>query len=346
MSQRYETWLQLKQAHPKKYARDIAKLMQISEAELTHARVGHDAWRLNSDVKALLTALQAVGETKSICRNEYAVHEQVGRFENQHLNGHAGLILNPGALDLRLFFSQWASAFHVRENTARGERQSIQFFDQQGDAVLKVYTTDNTDFSAWAQLLTQFIVSDNPQLTISPTPAPESDTPAPGVAAEQVEAEWRAMTDVHQFFMLLKRHGLTRQQAFRLVNDDLACKVDNSALTQLLDLAKQDQNEIMIFVGNRGCVQIFTGEIKKIMPMDNWVNIFNPEFTLHLMGDTIAESWITRKPTADGHVTSLELFAADGTQIAQLYGQRTEGQPEQLQWRAQIEVLLNKGLAA
>jgi putative hemin transport protein len=42
-----------------------------------------------------LGALEAVGETKCICRNEYAVHEQVGAFTNQHLNGHAGLVLNP-----------------------------------------------------------------------------------------------------------------------------------------------------------------------------------------------------------------------------------------------------------
>jgi putative hemin transport protein len=74
-----------------------------------------------------------------------------------------------------------------------------------------------------------------------------------------VDQEWRAMTDVHQFFGLLKRHNLTRQQAFRLVGDDLACKVSNSALAQLLDTARQDGNEIMVFVGNRGCVQIFTG---------------------------------------------------------------------------------------
>ncbi|MBS0847498.1 ChuX/HutX family heme-like substrate-binding protein [Citrobacter sp. JGM124] len=344
MSQRYETWLQLKAEHPKQYARDIAKLMHISEAELTHARVGHDARRLKSDAKALLKALQAVGETKCICRNEYAVHEQVGRFDNQQLDGHAGLILNPRALDLRLFFSQWVHAFYIRETTARGERQSIQFFDRHGDAVLKVYTTDKTDFAAWDQVVTEFTQTENPDLVITPVEAPTEATPV--VDAAKFEAEWRALTDVHDFFILLKRYQLTRQQAFRLVSDDLACKVDNHALSDLLDLAKEDQNEIMIFVGNRGCVQIFTGEIHKLMPMENWINVFNPEFTLHLMSDKIAETWVTRKPTKDGHVTSLELYAADGTQIAQLYGQRTEGEPEQQQWRKQIDTLLSKGLTA
>lgn len=343
MTERYDNWLQLKQQHPKKYARDIARLMNISEAQLTHARVGHDAWRLKGETREILAALESVGETKSICRNEYAVHEQVGRYENQHLEGHAGLVLNPRALDLRLFLNQWAFAFHVREATARGERQSVQFFDHQGDAVLKVYTTDNTDFSAWGQFLAKFIYADNPELELK---ALEEVVMTQAPEALQVEAQWRTMRDVHQFFGLLKRHKLTRQQAFRLVADDLAQQVDNTALEQLLQLAKQDQNEIMIFVGNRGCVQIFTGVVEKLMPMDNWVNIFNREFTLHLQADTIAESWVTRKPSGDGFVTSLELFAADGTQIAQLYGQRTEGQPEQQQWRTQLEALTNKGLAA
>jgi len=339
----YTRWLELKEQHPGKYARDIAALMNISEAELTWARVGHDAWRLHGEIREILGALEAVGETKCICRNEYAVHEQVGTFTNQHLNGHAGLVLNPRALDLRLFLNQWASAFHITETTARGERQSIQFFDYQGDALLKVYTTDNTDVSAWGDLLSRFIFADNPPLALK---AADSTTNVTTADAATVDSEWRAMTDVHQFFGLLKRHSLTRQQAFRLVSDDLACQVDKRALSQLLNDARQAGNEIMIFVGNRGCVQIFTGTVDKVVPMKGWLNIFNPAFTLHLLEETIAESWVTRKPTADGHVTSLELFAADGTQIAQLYGQRTEGEPEQSQWRSQIDALTVKGLAA
>lgn len=39
----YTRWLELKKENPGKYARDIAGLMNISEAELTFARVGHDA---------------------------------------------------------------------------------------------------------------------------------------------------------------------------------------------------------------------------------------------------------------------------------------------------------------
>lgn len=341
-----EIWHQyqtMKTENPAKYARDLAHDLGISEAELTFSRVGHDAVRLTDDARAILSALDAVGETKCICRNEYAVHEQLGSFTNLKIGEHAGLVLNPRALDLRLFITQWASAFALREQSQHGERQSIQFFDWQGDALLKVYKTDNTDLSAWEALTARFSATENVPLSLK---VAEEQVHATDTDAVALDSAWRAMTDVHQFFGLLKKHNITRQQAFRLVGDDLACLVSNEALPRLLDTVLADGNEIMIFVGNRGCTQIFTGELEKVTPMKGWLNIFNKAFTLHLRGDTIAESWVTRKPTADGHVTSLELFAADGTQIAQLYGQRSEGNAEQTQWRAQVDALTVKGKAA
>lgn len=335
----WQRYLTTKAQSSAKYARDIAAEMGISEAELTEARLGYDAVRLQNDARAILTALEAVGETKCICRNEYAVHEQVGEFTHQHLSGHAGLVLNPRALDLRLFLSQWASAFRLNDNG----RQSIQFFDPHGDALLKVYTTENTDMAAWDALIVAQTQQSPAPLAIRPADPLKFADSADG---EALENEWRAMTDVHQFFGLLRKYNLSRQQAFRLVSDDLACRIDNQTLPGLLETIRQDGNEIMIFVGNRGCVQIFTGALEKVAPMRGWLNIFNTAFTLHLREESVDEIWVTRKPTSDGHVTSVELFAKDGTQIAQLFGQRSEGHPEQAQWRAQVDRLTTEGLVA
>lgn len=333
MNPHYNHYLVLKGEHPNMYARDIAALMGLGEAQLCEARIGQDAKALKTDFTALLTALEAVGETKSITRNEYAVHEQVGKYQNLHIGEHGGLILNPRALDQRLFPQHWHSAFFLREQSAHGERQSIQIFDRHADAVLKIYTTANTDSTAWDALITDFVLESPEKLCPKPVSAQQYSS---AIDASKVEAEWRAITDVHQFFGLMKRHNISRPQAFRAVVDDLARQVSNNSLAQLLDLAQKDGNEIMIFIGNRGCTQIFTGAVQKLVPMDSWINIFNPSFTLHLRADYISESWVTRKPSGDGFVTSLELFAADGTQIAQLYGQRSEGTPEQTRWRDQM----------
>lgn len=339
----YQHYLQVKEANPGKYARDLAQIMGISEAELTHLRVYHDAGRMDVDAKTLLTALEQVGVTKSITRNEYAVHEQMGHYQNQHLMGHAGLILNPRELDLRLFLHHWLHIFCMTESHPQGDRHSIQFFDGHGTAVHKVYTTDETDMDAWHALIAQYRSEANPVLELLPAAKPEVKNSA--IAAD-IDTEWRAMTDVHQFFQLLKRHNISRQQAFKVVGDDLAYRVDNRSLANILKAARDQQNEIMIFIGNVGCVQIFTGQISSVRPHGEWINIFNNRFTMHLIESAIAESWVTRKPTKDGFVTSLELFAADGTQIAQLYGQRTEGQPEQNQWRDQVAALSSEGVAA
>jgi putative hemin transport protein len=343
MNPLWQQYQLVKSEHPKKYARDLAALMGISEAELCHARVGHEAQPLKPQFRELMLALEAVGETKNITRNAYAVHEHLGHYQNVRLGDHAGLVLNPRALDLRFFPDQWRSAFFLREQSARGERQSIQIFDRYGDAVLKIYATDHTDMNAWQVLIARFVDNAPAELRVE---AAEAANFACDFDAAALDSEWRAMTDVHQFFRLLKRHNVSRLQAFRAAGDDLAWRVDNNSLARLLTQVQEEGNEIMIFVGNRGCTQIFTGALEKLVPTGNWLNVFNSNFTLHLMADRIHESWVTRKPSGDGFVTSLELFAADGTQIAQLYGQRSEGTPEQTRWREQVTSLSAAGEAA
>lgn len=85
----YTRWLELKEQNPGKYARDIAGLMNISEAEL--------AFALSRTTRGGCAAIFVKFWRRSKVLAEYAVHEQVGAFTNQHLNGHAGLILNPRA---------------------------------------------------------------------------------------------------------------------------------------------------------------------------------------------------------------------------------------------------------
>ncbi|CAK8740785.1 Hemin transport protein HemS [Sodalis praecaptivus] len=79
MEHRYQHYLALKAQHPHKYARDLAALAGISEADLTLARVGHDARALRPDFATLLPALGAVGkpkpsvETNTRCMNRSVI---------------------------------------------------------------------------------------------------------------------------------------------------------------------------------------------------------------------------------------------------------------------------------
>ena len=67
--------------------------------------------------------------------------------------------------------------------------------------------------------------------------------------------------------------------------------------------------------------------------MGPWINVMDPTFHLHLRQDHISECWVVRKPTKDGHVTSLEAYDAKGEMIIQFFGKRKEGNVELGEWR-------------
>ncbi|MGH1473734.1 hemin-degrading factor [Yersinia proxima] len=339
-----QQYLNVKQAHPELSSRNLAQRLNISEAELAYVRVGEDAERLDISAPLLLTELETVGVTSSVTSNPHAVHQQMGEYRNLRLHGHLGLLLNPRALDLRLFFRHWSTVFSLRETTAQGEQLSIQCFDFQGNAIHKIYCTKETNQVAWQALVAKYRMTTNPPLEL--TPAEEQLNSESAIDGTIIDTEWRKMNDIHQFFMLLKRHNISRQQAFRAVGDDLAYQVDNQAVIRIFNAALAGQNEIMLFVGNNGCMQIFTGTIEQFatsaddQPAESqWVNVSHPRFNLQLNQQAIAESWVTRKPTKDGFVSSLELLDEHGKHILQIFGQRSEGQPEQSQWHQQLAEL-------
>ncbi|MEQ4673310.1 ChuX/HutX family heme-like substrate-binding protein [Providencia vermicola] len=338
----YKDYLQLKQQFPNNYARDLAAQLNITEAELLYSRVGHDnVKRLSGHLPELLHTLSTIGQAKAITRNDYVVSIQTGLYDNPRFSDHAGLFLNPGKLDLRMFFAQWDSIFTLTEQVGNGIRHSIQFFDKNGDAIHKVYSCEHTDMKVWQDIIAHYTSIDNPPLQLD-TVLSFSNSEISDETKQQIEQQWRDMSDVHQFFTLLKTHNLSRQQVFRIVSNELAWQVPTNSLSQLLSLAHQAKNEIMLFIGNRGCVQIFTGVINKLSPLKiessqtDWLNVSSNDFNLHIIENGISECWVTRKPTQDGFVTSLEVFDNQGNQIIQMYGQRTEGAPEQTQWSQQI----------
>jgi len=95
----------------------------------------------------------------------------------------------------------------------------------------------------------------------------------------------------------------------------------------------------MCFVANDGIVQIHSGPIFNVQAMGPWINIMDPTFHLHLRQDHIAETWAVRKPTKDGHVTSLEAYNMQGEMIIQFFGKRKEGSDERAEWREIMENL-------
>lgn len=331
-----KTWNDFRQKHPEVRIRDAACQLGVSEAELLATSCGENVTRLSADWGEVIKRLPELGYVMALTRNDAAVHEKKGQYQNVKIQGDIGLVLDE-AIDLRLFLSHWHYGFAVNEETARGPRRSLQFFDADGTAVHKVFLTDRSNLEAFQKLVADF---ESPDQSISQSvrliARPSAELPDGEVDVEGFRSAWKQLQDTHDFYDLVKKFGLTRTQALRVASPEMAYRVPASSLRYVLEKAAADELPIMIFVGNAGVIQIHTGLVHRIKVMENWLNVLDPEFNLHLREDLVASIWVVKKPTLDGVVTSLELYGADGKNIALVFGKRKPGNPESEAWRELI----------
>lgn len=327
--------------NPKMRERDLALQLGISEAELVAAHCGDGVLRLEPNANDLLTGLEAVGEVMALTRNESAVHEKIGVYDKVVTGTHNAVALGKD-IDLRIFPKVWAYGFAVEKRDGDSIRRSLQFFDAAGDAVHKVHLRPASNLYAYQKLVAQ-LESANQDAALDVAPifgggeAERLDDASVDIA--ELRDRWSKLTDIHQFFGMLRALKLGRRQAVGLVGADYAWKLDNDAVASMLNHAAGEGLPIMCFVGNRGCIQIHSGPIANIKPMGPWINVLDETFHLHLRLDHIRETWTVRKPSKDGHITSIEAYGADGELIIQFFGQREEGSREREDWRFLAENL-------
>jgi putative hemin transport protein len=311
--------------------RDAAAALGVSEAEL----VALTAAPLANDWRALLADMPSVGRVMCLTRNDHCVHERHGRFEDVQVTGPHGLVLGPD-IDLRLFLGNWRYGFAVREPLKSGERQSLQFFDAAGDAVHKIYATDETDRPAFDALIERHRAHVPATLAPAPRASDTADRPDSEIDLPGLREAWRAMKDTHEFFGMLGKFKVGRVQALRLAGEEFARELPARALRSALEAASAETTPIMIFVGNGGCIQIHSGPINRLVETHGWFNVLDPTFNLHLREDGVARVFSVRKPTDDGIVTSIEAFDNRDRNILLMFGARKPGKPELEPWRALV----------
>ena len=314
----------LRAEHPKPRARDFAEEQGIAEGQLVAAYVGqpHGPVAIAAEPKRLLPLVSALGDVMALTRNESAVHEKRGVFGEYKGSDHVGLILGD-EIDVRVFPSHWVSAFALEEPGEDGAmKRSIQVFDAAGDAVHKIHLKPESDAAAFAALVDALrLPEQSPVLYVAarkPEPGPKITTD--NLAA--MRADYDAMTDPHQFIMMVQKHGFNRLGAYRALGAPRATLLAKDTVTTVLEAASKGGFPIMIFVGNMGMIQIHSGPVHKIMPMGPWINVMDPRFNLHLRADHVAEVYRVEKPTKIGPAVSIEAFDPQGGLILQMFGKR------------------------
>lgn len=334
-------WLE----HPENFAGlrqvETAQALGVSEGEWVEACRGFESTRLVDDAKAFLEALPGLGPVMALTRNGSAVHEKNGQYDHILFFEKMGMaqVVNHD-IDLRIFLKHWYRIYAVTADKNGVPQHSLQVFDAEGRAVHKIFQLEGTDRKAWEGLVERLRSEDTAPFSVAPIPVEKTAAPE-SVDVDAFHSAWDGMRDTHEFFLMLRRYNLHRLDALRLAGEERAMAVAPGEIPELLRMASRDQVPIMVFVGNRGCIQIHTGRVENVVRFGDWINVMDPGFNLHLRDHQIAEAWVVRKQTADGVVTSVELYDADRNEIVMFFGERKPGIPERSDWRSLVAAALS-----
>lgn len=329
-------WANLRAENPHLRIRDAAEKLNVSEAELLSTEIGETVVLLEPKCAEILQELEKIGRIMALTRNEEIVHERKGEYKNvEIMSGHAQMALAVNEdIDLRIFLVNWHFAFAVTNESQRGTMRSLQFFDIDGTAVHKVFLTEKSNLDEYEKIIEKYRhPNQNETLEFKAKPAKEAEKPDSEIDAEGFRKGWANLKDTHDFFPLMRKFGVAREQALRVADREMAYEVDAKSFRFVLEEAAKEKLPIMVFVGNAGIIQIHTGLVEKVLDARGWFNVMDENFNLHIDQDNIKSAWIVKKPTADGVVTSLELFNNAGENVALFFGKRKPGIPEMQEWR-------------
>lgn len=325
--------------------RDIAANLGVSEAALVAAECGISVVRIDPNPNRLLERAPELGTVMALSRNESAVHEKIGVYEKIEIGEQMSLTLGEN-IDLRIFNWVWKHAFAVTKTDGENVRRSLQFFDKAGEAIHKVHLRPESNLEAYEKLVADLRLEDQSQEFVAEEFTKLQSGRKEGFDVAELRDAWSKLTDTHDFFGMLRKLDVDRLAAVRAVGEEYAWKLADGVIDEFFRKSAESQVNLMCFVGNKGIVQIHSGPISNIQPMGPWINVMDPTFHLHLRMDHIAETWAVRKPTKDGHVTSVEAYGKDGELIIQFFGKRKEGQQEMAEWRSLVEGLSTTDKAA
>lgn len=328
--------------NPKARARDLAESLGLAEVQLVAARVGEGVTRIDATPDRLIPLVGGLGPVMALTRNDACVAERVGVYTDYHGGPHASMLLGE-EIDMRIFPQHWLHGFAVAEPAEQGMKRSIQIFDGAGDAVHKIHLRAESDVAAFDALVAELALPEQSQEVEVAAREPVEPAKTAPDKLDILRKEWDAMTDTHQFPRLVKKVKMNRLGAYRSVGAPQARPLPTDAVTQLLHRAAEAKVQLMIFVGNAGCIQIFGGTVDRIVPMGPWINILDPGHDMHLRTDKVAEVWLVNKPTQRGDAVSVEAFDAEGGLILQIFGRRSKGSTEA--WDALAQGLLPEGAA-
>lgn len=312
-------WRDLLADHPHLRPRDAASSLGVSEAELVATGCGDNAIRLRPDWPALIDAVGALGPVMALTRNDVAVHEKTSLYERLRLCGDL-LLVSGHNVELCLLTGRWHSGYAVTEQSRIGPRQSLQFFDAEGEAVHKIYLTEQSDAERFRRMVDAF-AAENQVPTVEPLNI-----------ARPADIDWATTERLPDLWQRLAPFCTGKPLP-------AASFISGQQFRELMQQLARMAMPLQILVPSPGALQLHTGPVQNLRITEPWFNVLDQGFNLHLNEKGVAETAIVQLGHGRHTLRGLQLRDRLGYTAATVFGAYDPIDGESLLWQEFIDAL-------
>ena len=252
-------WLAFQAENPKIRIRDAAKKMQISEAELLSTEIDDGvSFLLIDNFKDFIKDILMIDQIMFLIRNDIVVHEKtiktqdVELIENQIIN-----IKDGNSILLEFDEKLFKYAFFQKKMHANRELRSFQFFNDLGDATLKIYLKSK-DLDAFDDIALKYESEYNYEI--------QSELNLNKAA--HLESE----INIDFPFSIDK-------------NKVIESEISLNSLRLILESASDMKIPILIYGVGLGTVQYHMDTVRNVVDYGPWINVIDKKFNLHVLED-------------------------------------------------------------
>ena len=278
---------------------ELAQFLEITEAELVDAHVGISkldviksvpqlarAIRLKKPWSSLIPMIQRLGDVMSSARNKSTVHELKGSYKNAYLENETYKIVSDH-FQLQLKYLRCEFAYLFEECQEDAVQRSIQFFDECGQAMYKI-----------------FLLPDSHHWYFDEIAKRHGDThQEPGILIhDQMIEEISVQSSQINRFNELKQLGC-----------ECAKPIDTEALCFILESAAHLKLPLKISLTNLAVHQTYQGPVHEWSNVNSWGHLIHQDFKLNLDLRKIPLIWLVHHLHRENMKTSIELCNQNGT---------------------------------
>lgn len=246
--------------------REIASFLNVTEVELIDAHVGVTklesiksfpnlarAIRLKPSWSNIIKDIQGFGEVMSLTRNAHVVHENLAFYKQASASDDIGIVTSDD-LEIRLIFERWEYGYLFEECKSTVLQRSIQFFDEFGASVHKIFLLPHSHHWYFDELAKRWADSNQD----------------PGVIVHE-----KLEHDQHS-----ERSTLTTMIEEQLANQSEL--IGLGEMQSFLNAAVKAKLPLLITLQNQGASQSHDGVIHEIEERKDWLHLSNQQFNAHL----------------------------------------------------------------